>query len=403
MVSPENYRRAKNLTVNMIQIKELQKFLEKKFGDPKILIERRHASVSEIPPYAYVYKFGNIGNGDDLLFDLDVKTMDVSKVRALEMNVEEFIEFLRRKRPSKLEIYVDETVENNVCYLIGPKNEDVPLFKHGDGYCLVYRGGFADARIVERLEKYGGKIEGYLRISLIWWNYDDLGIHVLEPGGGHIYYGDRKGYSGGELDIDMNANDSVMSREPVENIIWEDEVGIDGWYVVYVHNYRKREKIDVGFKVEFVSEDGHYFLYEYKDDIGHKERIDICKFRVENGRVVEVKHILEPSMVSDGLLKKGKWYNVSLIWQFPFNGEGFTHLLFSVDGLEPKDGEKVPGFLVEYFPSEFRRFRKVLEAISRKYLVDVSKDGVISIGFTKGREQCALFRVDGRRVVRVRF
>ena len=43
--------------------------------------------------------------------------------------------------------------------------------------------------IKEKVKNAGGNVNGVLRCSLSWFNYDDLDIHVKEPGGNHIYYG----------------------------------------------------------------------------------------------------------------------------------------------------------------------------------------------------------------------
>lgn len=87
-----------------------------------------------------------------------------------------------------------------------------------------------------------------MRCSLHWFNYDDLDLHVTEPGGREIYYGSKTGYTGGTLDVDMNAG-SGKTRDAVENIIWTDPSRLrPGDYVVRVHNFYKRESIDFWFR-----------------------------------------------------------------------------------------------------------------------------------------------------------
>ena len=76
----------------------------------------------------------------------------------------------------------------------------------------------------------------------------------------------------------------------------------------------------------------------------------------------------------------------------------FSHILFDVIGLEPEEDEKIPPFIVEYFKDDFRKYRKALESISRNHLIDVNQHGVISLGFTKGRNQSILVKVDNKTI-----
>lgn len=55
-----------------------------------------------------------------------------------------------------------------------------------------------------------------------------------------IYYGHKRGLTGGTLDVDMNAG-SGKTRDAVENIIWTDQSKLRaGRYEVRVHNFCKK-------------------------------------------------------------------------------------------------------------------------------------------------------------------
>jgi hypothetical protein len=70
-----------------------------------------------------------------------------------------------------------------------------------------------------------------LRVSLSWFNYDDLDLHVYEPAGrgvssfsDHINFGNKRGWTGGVLDVDMNAGHG-HTRDAVENVVWMKSSG----------------------------------------------------------------------------------------------------------------------------------------------------------------------------------
>jgi len=76
-----------------------------------------------------------------------------------------------------------------------------------------------------RLKKYGAKT-GDIQISLSWDTKDDLDLHVLvRPYMSHIcWYSKLDGY-GGELDIDMNADEERLTDQPIENVYWLKNLG----------------------------------------------------------------------------------------------------------------------------------------------------------------------------------
>lgn len=103
--------------------------------------------------------------------------------------------------------------------------------------------GFGVARFGDGSESIKGvqvKV-GDPQFTLIWDNDVDLDLHVVEPGGKEIYWEERKGDHGGELDVD-----NTRGYGP-ENIYWLTESdtpdgpevrgdgppGVYKWFVVY--------------------------------------------------------------------------------------------------------------------------------------------------------------------------
>jgi hypothetical protein len=79
---------------------------------------------------------------------------------------------------------------------------------------------------------------GDVQISLMWNNRNDLDLHVIDPNGEAIFYKHRKARSGGELDVDMNADPRRgLSDQPVENVYWPAGAAPTGNYKVFVNYY----------------------------------------------------------------------------------------------------------------------------------------------------------------------
>lgn len=75
---------------------------------------------------------------------------------------------------------------------------------------------FGETKFGEGKEKIQGidvKV-GDPQFTLIWDSDADLDLHVEEPGGSHLHWGNRKGSQGGELDVD-----DTNGYGP-ENIFW---------------------------------------------------------------------------------------------------------------------------------------------------------------------------------------
>lgn len=72
---------------------------------------------------------------------------------------------------------------------------------------------------------------GELQVSLTWNVDSDTDLHVVEPSGEEIYYGNDESQMGGKLDIDSNAGCSIDGVR-AESISWDNAPS--GHYVVRV-------------------------------------------------------------------------------------------------------------------------------------------------------------------------
>lgn len=74
---------------------------------------------------------------------------------------------------------------------------------------------------------------GEVQVSISWNSLADVDLHVVEPGGEEIYYGNDVSAAGGELDLDSNA--ACGSDGPRnENITWAEGTAPAGEYIVRV-------------------------------------------------------------------------------------------------------------------------------------------------------------------------
>jgi hypothetical protein len=82
--------------------------------------------------------------------------------------------------------------------------------------------GVEPGRPVEHEITVLGVGTGALQISVSWDLPSDLDLHVVEPGGEEIYFGNRLSESGGLLDLDSNRNCDIDNVNN-ENITWPEE------------------------------------------------------------------------------------------------------------------------------------------------------------------------------------
>jgi hypothetical protein len=87
----------------------------------------------------------------------------------------------------------------------------------------------------KRLERESGQQFGDVRVSLLWNNFNDLDLHLIDPADEHIFFQHRKSASGGELDVDENVQPTT--DEPVENVYWPRGGAPDGRYRIFVVHY----------------------------------------------------------------------------------------------------------------------------------------------------------------------
>ncbi len=83
---------------------------------------------------------------------------------------------------------------------------------------------------------------GDVQVTLRWRTKDDLDLAVKDPSGQTVFFREPKSPSGGELDVDSNADCVRTVANPVENVFWPTGGAPAGQYQVQVVLYRACEQ-----------------------------------------------------------------------------------------------------------------------------------------------------------------
>jgi uncharacterized protein YfaP (DUF2135 family) len=87
-----------------------------------------------------------------------------------------------------------------------------------------------------------GGATGEVVVTLVWETKDDLDLHLIEPSGEEIYYKHKRSRQGGTLDLDKNAEQTVLVTNPIENIYYASMPGA-GKYRIEVVYYKKNTSV----------------------------------------------------------------------------------------------------------------------------------------------------------------
>lgn len=405
IVAPTNYKRPKAI-VSSKMIEEAQK----KCIELNIDLNRRYAVKDDITVnnVLFVDRSSTILSGNDPFASLqqDVIPKNLSKIE--EIDIEDFIKNVV-PTASKIEALVDNKHRNNFMSLVAPLRLDATkMLKWDNNFSWSYKGSVTDS-IKERVKEAGGKIDGYLRVSLSWSNVDDLDLYVITPSKQRIFFSNKNDYyTKGTLDVDMNAG-GPKSTNPVENITFPAaKYLIDGEYKVGVNNYNQRTSQSQGFEVEIEVGDQLYNLTSDKNDVHFKTVATIIS---KNGELT-IKPQIESSSTSKNVnnIDTNKFKTVSMLLNSPNYWDNQTignkHYFFI---LEDCILEETPrGFFNEYLRDDLITHKRVFEALGSKMIVPAlenPKDQLSGVGFSSTVRNDLIVKVSGTftRLLKIKF
>ena len=405
-VAPTNYKRPTAvITKRMVDdalktIKELG--IDSAFN-------RRFATLEDLSINNVIYADRNAASimKDNLAASLLSEVRETGDYTGAEnLSIDDFIKKVVPKTQT-MEVLFEGKHAANMVSLVAPQDEKAPnILRWDNNFSWSYRGNVTDS-IKERVKKAGGNIEAYLRVSLAWYNYDDLDLHVIETDRNHIYYVSKRSRTGGFLDVDMNAG-SGSTREAVENVAWVDpKTMLKGNYQIYVHNYNKREHTDGGFEVE-IEVNGEIRVFSYDRQVTHHENIPVFAFIFDGRGVTSLevgKNILDKRREQEiWNIKTGQFQKVSMLTLSPNhwddNRYGNKHYLFMLENC--KNDERPRGFYNEFLKPEFEKHRKVFEVLGDKTKCEMTDKQLSGVGFSSTKKDCVICRCNNR-VYKVTF
>jgi hypothetical protein len=394
-VAPDTYKRTTSLiTPNMI--KEAMKTVDD-LGIGESL-KRRFANLSDISVNDVLFvdtkardqmKDGGIA---DLLMK-EVKPQKKATQHKIEIGISEFINTVI-PRSESMELLLKNELSENLMSLTAPINEDAQnIFKWDNNLSWSYNGNVADS-IKEKVKRAGGNVDAQMRVSLNWFNTDDLDIYVTEPNGNRIYFSNKSN----KLDVDMNVSNPVC--DAVENVRWLTTPS-DGCYSVMVNNFTKRESIDVGFNLEVES---HGKIYEFSYPKGVQGNVKSIEIYVKNGEIVSIdKHsgIQENSACREiWNLKTETFVKVNTIATSPNymdeNGSGNKHWFFVLDDCINPDETR--GFYNEQLRTDLTKHRKVFEILADKLKCEYTTKQMSGVGFSSTKKNSVVVHAKGEKL-----
>jgi len=411
-VAPSNYKRPKSI-VTKAMIERARKTVEELgYGTA---LGRRFAVIDDITVDNVLFANRNARISmstdvfDDMISETPGDTKHLDRVEKVDINV--FLENILPKATS-VELLLEGRHSGNLVNLVAPSDpESKLLFKWTNNFSWAYAGDLADS-IKERVKARGGSVTGDFRASLAWFNSDDLDLHLIEPSGFRIYFGNKGSpATGGTLDVDMNVYASGLgfSRNAVENITYESRSRMrSGVYKLIVNNYTHREHIDVGFEVE-LEFDGRITTFACNREVRYKEDVVVAVFSYSPSEGIKILQSLPMQSVSRTLwnLPTEKFHPVTIALLSPNHWDnrptGNKHYFFMLQDCKREGSSR--GFFNEQLSDDLREHRKVFEILGAKMRTEEEGEQLSGLGFSSTQRSSVYAKVTGSftRIVNVTF
>ena len=416
-VDPANYMKAV-APITKKQIEEAKKFVEANGYEESF--DRRHATIDDIKASEILHV--NVGDNSIKkvsIFD-NVKSTSTQHKRSEFDKVEEISidKFMKDILPTctSVETYLENRMEGNMVSLTTANNkESKPIFKWSNNYSWTFNGNLAGKSLIkDAVKSRGGKTDAIVRISLSFPNTtDDYDLHLKEPNGKEIYYGNlrRTHPSSGKLDLDAQGKDGYQSPEKrVENITYSDKSKMpNGDYEIQVNNYSGKG-LHTKFQLE-VEIESNVTLVELKNatksnmitiGILSKNR-DTITFHPENAEIISSQTISKDIYG----LETNMFHKVNLVCLSPNhwdnNNVGNKHYFFMLD--KAKCPTSIRSFHAENLIPELASHRKVLEVLGNTTMIEPTDKQLSGLGFNATVKDDLIVKLQGshKRIVKIKF
>lgn len=425
VMAPTNYKRPTAL-ITPRMVEAATKTIEELGIEPSL--HRRFATVEDVSVNDILFVDNGVrskmkdGGVKGLLMDVAAQQSEtVTNTKAVDIGIDDFLTTVLPTAKT-MSLLVKNEHQANFVSLTAPVDGLSPfIFKWDNPFAWSYDGNITDS-IKERVKAAGGAVDGALRISLAWFNHDDLDLHVIEqsasnavgPRGGRmrpssheIYFGNR-GYEspmGGKLDVDMNAG-SGKTREPVENVTYKRLT--DGSYTVNINNFVKRETSNPGFTIE-LAVNGQTTHYSAKSSPSSGATNTALRFNITNGQVTDM---VVGAGIEGRAFSQEKWgiqtekfAKVDTMMLSPNYWDGLAtgnkHFIFVLEGC--KNPVPTRGIYNEFLKPELEQHRKVFEVLGNKTMAQPTDNQLSGLGFSSTRSDTVTIQVNGHRNYNVKF
>lgn len=416
IVAPANYKRVKAIFTKKMLEDAKKTIAELGYMDA---LQRRFANLDDITVNNILFSNKDaakrIVGADDIFGQMEkevvVNPKKFSKVE--EISAQDFIDKVL-PMAKEVEAFVENKHASNFVSLIAPINRDSKsMFKWNNPLSWAYTGNITDSDIRKNVKDAGGKVDGVLRFSIQWNDAQndnsDLDAHCKEPNRGEIYFGNKIGRTGGELDIDIT---QPMDQRPgvpsVENIVWSNyDRMVPGKYQFYVNQFAARGS--KGFSAE-IAFGGETYSFSYPHPV--VGNVYVAEVTMDKNGEFTIKPILPAT--SETVSKEiwgvdtNQFVPVSVISYSPNyfdnqNGIGHRHLFFFLKGC--KNTEEPNGYYNEFLKHELEPHKRVFEALGAKCHVEDADDQLSGIGFSMTKRAELVVKVKGatERIMRIKF
>lgn len=390
-VAPENYKR----TTALITPKMIETALATLRGlGLESALNRRFAKLEDVTINNVLWANQEAQShmrdalAESLLGSNQVKKTRVAKGVGDAMSIDDFMEKVI-PTAAQMEVFVSNSHQGNFVSLTAPVDMNVgKLFKWGNNFAWSYNGNVTDS-IKEKVKRAGGNTDAKLRVSLAWFNPDDLDLHADCPDG-HICFSNKNGI----LDVDMNAFGPKHDTAPVENLSWDNPK--DGSYRIQVNQYNARTKDRPGFVIELENAGKVTQFHHPKTAVG---TIPCISFNVKRGEVTDLQvmaNLTNQSASQEvwGVATEG-FVKVETLMLSPNHWDeneiGNKHYMFMLQGC--KNPEPTRGIYNEYLINELTEHRKVFEVLGTKTMCPVVDEQLSGVGFSSTRNDLVAIRV----------
>ena len=401
MTAPTNYKRPTALITPRMIEDALKTVDELGLRDA---LDRRFAVISDVSVNNVLWVDNSVAGKmkDGLTAALmEAATVDngYDPKKVEPISIEDFLFLLPRAGITSIKALLRNVQQGNLMSLTAPVHTDAgDLFKWDNAFAWSYNGNLTDS-IKEKVKRAGGNTgaDVQLRISLGWFNSDDLDIHVYEPNGQHIYFANKMG----KQDVDMNAGYHNNAVDPVENVSYTQPQ--NGVYRIAVNQFSKRSTNNPGFVLELEDTSGiQQFSYTKAMRAGDTVVCGVIEY--VNGKIVDVRfgQDLVGGSASQTLwgMQTETFVPVNSLMFSPNHWDeqaiGNKHYFFMLAGAH--NDQPTRGIYNEYLKADLDKHRKVFEVLGNKTQCPPTADQLSGLGFSSTKGDSLIVQVAGAKL-----